>query len=172
MAQIPLSNESFQRIICFYLFECPVRVRKRMPKSERLTSQDKYKFCFRKVSKRGITFEERGLDGAKLNTLRAAMKRATGVTMKAVDSDVFALDAEEYIVIKKNEENTSITEGYFYCIRNAFAHGDFEVENDVYVFRNRPDDTIKGLARLKEKTLLKWIDLVSMTSEELKKVGK
>ena len=107
-----------------------------------------------------------------MNTLRAAMKRVANVTMEAVVGEVVAPEAEEYIVIKKNDQNISITEGYFYCIRNALAHGDFDVEKGVYELRNRSDETIKGLARLKEKTLLKWIELVDMTAEELKQVGR
>ena len=113
------------------------------------------------------------MDGARLNTLRAAMKRVTNVTMETVECDVVAPECVgEYIVIKKNEENTSITEGFFYCIRNALAHGDFDVEKGVYELRNRSGENIKGLERLKEKTLLKWIELVDMTVEELKQAGR
>lgn len=176
MSPIPLTNKAFQRIIQFYLFECPVRtyrrVTKEMPGRTEEQPHPKYNFNFKKVSKRGITFADRGLDGAKLNTLRAAMKRVANVTMEAVVGEVVAPEAEEYIVIKKNDQNISITEGYFYCIRNALAHGDFDVEKGVYELRNRSDETIKGLARLKEKTLLKWIELVDMTAEELKQVGR
>ncbi len=173
MTQIPLTNKAFQRIIQFYLFECPVRTRERIPKKERVEPRDKYKFRFKRVSKRGKTFEERKLDGARLNTLRAAMKRVTNVTMETMERDVVAPECVgEYIVIKKNEENTSITEGLFYCIRNALAHGDFDVEKGVYELRNRSGENIKGLARLKEKTLLKWIELVDMTVEELKQAGR
>lgn len=172
---IPLTNKAFQRIIQFYLFECPVRTRERIPKKDRDPNdpQAKYKFRFKRVAKRGKSFEDRGLDGAKLNTLRAAMKRVSNVKLEAVaENEVTDPGIDEYIIIRRNEENTSITEGYFYCIRNAFAHGNFDVVNGVYYLRNMAGDTIKGLAKLKEETLLAWIELVNMTPEELKQKRK
>lgn len=175
-----MNSRSFQKIIKFYLFECPVRLRKPIPKKDRDSNdpQAKYKFLFKKVSKRGVTFDERGLDGAALNTLRAAMKRATGVTLKAVDdadsvSNIAAdLEGSEYIVIKRNESNFSITEGYFYCIRNAFAHGDFEVVGKEYILKNEDKGCVKGLARLSEKSLLAWIDLVELSVEDIRRAGR
>lgn len=180
MNEIPISDKAFQNIIKFYLLECPVRLRKPMPKELRDPDdpQAKYKFIYKKVSKRGVSFEERGLDGAALNSLRAAMKRVTGVTLKAVDdeesllSTVDSLESNEYIVIKRNEKSCSITEGYFYCIRNAFAHGDFDIAGEEYVLKNEDKGCIKGLARLKEKTLLTWIELVALSAEDIKRAGR
>lgn len=182
MNPIPLSNKNFQKIILFYLFECPVRTYERKKKEERSRSADqphpKYNYNFKKVCKRGITFADRGLDGANLNSLRAAMQRVTGVKLLAVDTveDVIKTAEEtdgEYIIIKKNTENNiSVTEGYFYCIRNAFAHGDFDVNGKTYEFRNETGEKVKGLARLKESSLLRWIELVNMDIEEIKKAGK
>ncbi len=101
------------------------------------------------------------------------MKRVSNVKLEAVaENEVTDPGIDEYIIIRRNEENTSITEGYFYCIRNAFAHGNFDVVNGVYYLRNMAGDTIKGLAKLKEETLLAWIELVNMTPEELKQKRK
>ena len=180
MNEIPLDSQSFQKIIKFYLFECPVRLRKPIPKKDRNLDdpQSKYKYLFKKVSKRGVTFDERGLDGASLNTLRAAMKRVTGVILKAVDDTesvstaVANMEGSEYIVIKRNESSCSITEGYFYCIRNALAHGDFNIVEKVYFLKNEDKGSIKGLARLTEKSLLAWIDLVELNVEEIRSAGR
>lgn len=180
MKPIPLSNRNFQRIIQFYLFETPVRTfTKNKLKFERTTDQPhpKYNYEFKKVSKRGVTFAERGLDGPRLNSLRAAMIRMTGVKLINVLDDVATKvekmdNSSEYIIIKRNDNNVSVTEGYFYCIRNAFAHGDFNVDGKVYFLCNEVGGKVKGIARLNERSLLAWIDLVSMDIENIKKVPK
>lgn len=91
MNPIPLSSKNFQRIIRFYLFESPVRTFERktktVPGSTPEQPHPKYDYTFKKVSKRGITFADRGLDGAKLNSLRAAMQRVSDVKLIAVDTN-------------------------------------------------------------------------------------
>lgn len=179
MNPIP-QTKTFLKIIQFYLLESPVRKRVSIPKADRDPNdpQAKYKCNFKKVSKRGISFEERGLDGAKLNSLRAAMIRVTKVELSAVESanEVIKIADQnknsEFIVIKKNESNSSVTEGYFYCIRNAFAHGGFDVDGDTYYLKNEDRGEIKGLARIREESLLAWIDLVNMDLNEIKKAGR
>ena len=183
MNPIPLSSKNFQRIIQFYLFESPTRTFQRKKKSVIGATPDqphpKYNFIFKNVSKRGKTFAERGLDGSNLNSLRAAMQRVTKVNLVAVDSEKELIDKadsmspnEEYLIIKRNKDNVSVTEGYFYCIRNSFAHGDFDVERKIYILKNEDHDTIKGLARIKESSLLAWIELVNMDIDDIKKAGR
>lgn len=172
-SSIPIQNVNFQKIILFYLFECPVRTvarieRKKPDGGSRVRE-------YKNVSKMGKTFKERGLDGANLHTLRAAMKRVTtDITIKAIQNNVTdddIPDSDEYIIIRKNDESVAVTEGYFYCIRNALAHGDFRIIGDYYYFKNAGRHSMNGIAKLKEKTLLKWIELVDMTVDELKRVG-
>ena len=179
MNPIPISSKSFQKIIQFYLFETPVRTRVSTPKNKRDPNdpQSKYKCSFKKVSKRGITFEDRGLDGPKLNIVRSAMIRVADVKLIVVDNveevvEKAIKEKGEFIVIWRNEGNYSVTEGYYYCIRNAFAHGDFDVDGKVYTLKNEAGGKIKGMARLKESSLLAWIDLVNMDIEEIRKAGK
>ena len=85
MNPIPLSSKNYQRIIQFYLFECPVRTYEKTKKDEPGRTEEqphpKYNYDFKKVSKRGITFADRGLGGAKLNSLCAAMMRVTNVKL-------------------------------------------------------------------------------------------
>ena len=181
MRQIPLTLKGFQAIIKFYLFESPVQTFKKENKTEKgsTTNQPhpKYNYTFRRVSKRGVSFADRGIVGGKLNSFRAAMARVTSVSLIPVDNNVLDKEQEldafsEYIIIKKNENNVSITEGYFYFIRNALAHGDFDVDNKVYRLRNELGGVVRGVARLKESSLLKWIDLFYMNIEDIKKAGK
>ena len=162
------------KIIQFYLLECPVRTFDRVKKEEfSITNEQphpKYNYVFRKVSKKGRTFKDRGLDGARLNTLRAAMKKIAKVKLDSVKTISEKPNGEFIIYI--NNGHVSVTEGYFYFIRNAFAHGEFEVRNNTYYLENHKNQELKGVGVLKETTLLKWMDLVEMTPEQLKNVGK
>ncbi len=178
---IPISKKNFQKIIQFYLFESPVRTFQKKKKDVYGSTPDqphpKYNYTFQKVSKRGMTFAERNLDGARLNSLRAAMFRTTDVKLAVVDekelehkADDFAVN-DEYIIILRNSDRISVTEGIFYCIRNAFAHGDFNVVGNMYYFKNEHNNKIKGLARISERNLLMWIELVNMNIDDIKKAG-
>jgi hypothetical protein len=71
----------------------------------------------------------------------------------------------------RNSDRISVTEGIFYCIRNAFAHGDFNVVGNMYYFKNEHNNKIKGLARISERNLLMWIELVNMNIDDIKKAG-
>lgn len=180
-SEIPLNSRNFQRVIHFYLFECPVRTFNRKKKSKEgiieseVQTHPKYNYHFSRVSNRGVTFANRGLDGAKLNSFRAAMKRVaeTDIILLPV-SEIPTIDTkQEYLFILKNPENVSVTEGYFYCIRNALAHGSFDVtDSKDYIFVNDDKGKLKGMGRVKEKTLLSWIDLFNMDIEDIKKAGK
>ncbi len=184
MNPIPFSSKNFQRIIQFYLFESPTRTYDRVKKAVIGATPDqphpKYDYNFKNVSKRGITFADRGLDGPNLNSLRAAMKRVTKVSLIVVSSEDELLEKansmspnEEYLIITHKENSkVSITEGYFYCIRNSFAHGDFDVERKIYILKNEDHNKIKGLARIKESSLLAWIELVNMDIDDIKKAGR
>ena len=180
-SSIPISNDNFQRILLFYLFECPVKTFNRVKKEKEnpVDSSEqphpKYNYHFKRVSYRGLSFADRGISGGKLNSFRAAMKRVadTNIILRAVDEITDIDSNHEYIIIKRNVGNVSDTEGFFYCIRNAFAHGSFEVsESRVYYFDNYVGDMLKGKAKIREKTLLAWIDLFNSDVEQLKSAGK
>ena len=48
---------------------------------------------------------------------------------------VVAPETEEYIVIKKNDQNISITEGYFYCIRNSIYCFEIKYKRNIRIIR-------------------------------------
>lgn len=154
---IPYKSEKFQRILDFYLFKCPVVINKR------------------KVSQKGETFEKMNITGCKLTSLLKEMKK--GTEYHCVESNQSVEKIFEYT--KKNScfsdnhcniivyiENKEIkkTKTIFYYIRNAFAHGDFSVKNvegqNIYTFRSSKNGTVKGMFRLKESTLILWINLI------------
>lgn len=154
-SQIPYKKNNFQKIIEFYLFECPVRTYKKTKientNETKKRVKPKYKYEYVQVSQRGLSFQKRGLSGPVLNSLRAAMKRAVpGIILSSVNVDPVIPDLDEYIIIRENKNKITITEGFFYCIRNAFAHGAFNVEGTYYYFENRNGkNKLNGIARLK-----------------------
>ena len=180
-SKIPFNSKNFQKILQFYLFECPVETYRHVKKEKEDISErenqinPRYNYHFYRVSHSGVSFADKGLVGSKLNSFRAAMKRVaeTNILLLAVN-EIPKIDyGQEYIVIKKNHDHVSDTNGLFYCIRNAFAHGNFEVtESKEYYFENRDNDKLKGVAKLKEKTLLSWIDLFNLDIDEIKKARK
>ena len=175
---IPINSRNFQKIVCFYLFECPVRTfTKKIQNDAAIESaHSKYDYQFHRVSNRGQSFADRGIQGAKLNSFRAAMKRvaAAEIQLLAVSEIPEVIDDTcEYLIIKANPNNVSNTEGFFYCIRNAFAHGSFNVtESKEYIFENICGDKVRGIGKLKEKTLLAWIELFYSSLEQIKNAGK
>ena len=176
---IPIEKANFQSIIWFYLFECPVRTRKRKKNKLKVQGssipQPKYNYEYVRVCQRGKSFADRGLTGGNLNALRAAMKRVVSseTRVETVEEDVSSYSCSgEHLIVHKNEDNISDTEGLFYCIRNAFAHGSFEVIGDTYYFENYSDGVLVGKGMLKESTLLMWKNLVDMSIEDIKMAGK
>ena len=86
--------------------------------------------------------------------------------------------ADPYFEMVVFKENTAIgkTKSVFYMIRNGFAHGSFSVETAdvgrIYYFESEKDGEIKGQLRLREETLLAWINLVDTPVNELKRKTK
>lgn len=170
-SMIPYKNKNFIKIIDFYLFNCPARHTYR---TNDLTGMKKYNFTFSKVSARGKTFEERGIGGGGLRTLRAAMQRTSyqgalfDLTLdKPEDIEQYSDRNGEICLTVKNNQ-MSQTDAIYYAIRNAFAHGSFSIEKGIYYLENVNKGKVKGRIRLKEETLLKWIELCSLSTEEIR----
>lgn len=174
--EIPLERKNFQKILSFYLFQCPCETQK--------GSKRKGNITYSRVSVRGNTLRQCGWTGGYLKTLFSAMKDTTSKQLtyyhfpgnKDILSEVKSIEGNstlsdpnfEMIVIVKRSDMT-LTSSIFYYIRNALAHGSFMVNGDVYSFESSKDGTIKAAIRLREKTLLKWIKDVSLSPEKLKK---
>lgn len=148
-----LRKKNFQTIIRFYLFECPVQYNNG-----------------KKVSAMGKTFNERRLGNKALNTLKAAMCRCSRVSLSKSNGRLIVPEGYgEYLIIKERSD-ISVVNGYFYAIRNAFAHGMFSLDGEYYLIENWNKGELKAIGRLKEKTLLRWIELCDMDVAELKEV--
>lgn len=172
--KVPLENKNFQRILNFYLFLCPCEIKKGKKDNETY-------LC---VSARVNTLRQRGWTGGHLNTLLAAMKDTTSKQLtyshvptqrdilfeiKSIERNSKLSDPNFEMIVITDRSDMSLTSSIFYYIRNAFAHGSFIVDGDVYSFESSKDGTIKAAMRLRETTLLKWINDISLSPEKLKK---
>lgn len=155
---IPYTNPNFIKIIDFYQHKCPVIHQN----GER-------------VANRGIDFKSKGWNSNLIKTLLCKMKNNNGkpITYHCCEENEKVEDVMRHAEASNNAnfeavifiENKDIykTQTIFYIIRNALAHSSFSVTgrgtNKMYYFESQKGDTIKGQIRIKESTLLYWIDL-------------
>lgn len=178
-SQIPLNRDSFQQIIDFYLFRCPVEIEKGKKKNGTLS--------YEKVSKQAATLRQQGWTGGKVNTLLATMKRTVSghleyhrctakdcVATKCleIERNSALSDSEFELVIITERNDMNLTSAVFYYIRNAFAHGSFSVigtgASTTYYLESAKDGAVKARIRLREQTLLKWIKDFNLSPQALK----
>lgn len=176
---IPYNDPNFQKIIEFYLFQCPCEIEKKKNKKKE----------FIRVSNRGITLRKQGWTNGYLNTLVASMKHTTSEfleyhhlkTDKDVDSEARRIennsslsDIHFEMIIMTERSDMNKTSAIFYYIRNALAHGSFSTIFDngrtVYYFESKKVNTVRARIRLREETLLKWIKDFSLSPKKLKKI--
>lgn len=176
--EIPIQNGNFQKIVDFYLFNCPSTITRRKGKTKK-----RYP-----VSQRAFSLEKYGWNGKLLQTLLATMKHpASGHLVYQTFKSNEDIEAETTNILRNStladphfemilmQERTDMnkTSSIFYYIRNAFAHGSFSVvgkgENKTYYFESSRDEKIKARIRLREQTLLNWIQDVQLSPDALRK---
>ena len=149
-----ISNKNLQQIINFYLFECPVP----------------------ETTFRGKVFKEFGFEGSKaFGRLKDEMLKAATDSLsnnyipckKSTLNESFkkietVSPPDEYCVFLENSKK-SVMQSLFSAIRNALAHGSFNVKSydgiRIYFFVNYYGYK-KAQIVLQEKTLLAWISLI------------
>ncbi len=173
----PSDNQNFIKIIDFYLFNCPVLI---------ITTKKDGAKNFEQVSKRAISFEDRDWIGGNITTLYSEITR--NITTECVSNDDSVEETRLHIeekttlndpyfdmIVYKKDWRINKTKSVFYSIRNSLAHGAFSVidnsANPVYFFENEKNG-IKAQIRLKESTLLKWIDLFNSSAYEIRRKRK
>lgn len=154
-----LSNRNLQRILDFYLMNCPVPGR----------------------SARGKTFREYGFVGtSSFSKLKRALLNASNGNLRknyhpAKKEDLERRYTEVNTVSPPNEYcvflvSESVMESLFAAIRNAFAHGSFNVKTysgtRIYFLVNYKKYK-KAQIVLQETTLLRWIDIIEAGSSSL-----
>lgn len=174
--KIPLDDANFQKIIDFYLFNCPVIYRQKKGNV----------ISYKPVSERSKTFMDQGWVNYMIPTLLSEMKRASNKLkyhiLKKDDKPNDILDGyikeDEHneIVMFSKRDDMGDTYAIFYGIRNAFAHGSFSVikcnEEMIYFLQSKKEKGIKTIMKLNEKTLLKWIELFNSTVDDLKAIKR
>lgn len=176
---VPLGDSNFQKIIDFYLFNCPCETEK--------GSKNKGTKTYTKVSKRAKTLRAQGWTGGALNTLLAAMKHTTSghleynifdnktdIKEKVSKIEKYSTLSDKHfeLIAMADRSDMSKTSAIFYYIRNAFAHGSFSVikneSKTIYYLESAKDDTVKAQIRLREETLLEWIKDFKVSPKVLK----
>lgn len=155
----PITDKNFQKILMFFLFECPTP----------------------NTSVRAKDFSQLGWKGASqfsnlkkrlLESATKSLRKHYYPCKKDELDDKFKLVSsvipiEEYCVFLKHDEKT-VMQSLFSAIRNAFAHGSFAIQTykdesgckvRIYFFCNY-NEYLKAELILQEQTLLNWIDII------------
>lgn len=177
--QLPMGDPAFQRIISFYLLQCPVVYPEKKDEAGRK----------KRVSQLGKTMQDYGwhastmqkltyyfrkqFDSHKLNQKEDVLR-----TYKTASTNSNNMHHVQFAFFKLNgkmPESASV----LYYIRCALAHGAFERKSlnkrIVYLFESRNDKELKGIIQLNESTLLNWIDYIQAgpkKSEDLQAAKK
>jgi hypothetical protein len=153
-SSVPLTNRNLQKIINFYLFECPVP-----GKSVRGKKFEDYGI---KKSSAFSTLKKKMLDNAT-PSLNSHYRPCAKADLKSTFDEMKDVHPpEEYCVFLKYDEKT-VMQSLYSAIRNALAHGSFSIrrysKTKIYFFANY-DGYLKAEIVLHERTLLNWIDCI------------
>lgn len=180
---IPWNDSNFLKIVDFYLFNCPCETEKGSKKNG--TKE------YIKVSKRATTLRSQGWTGGYLNTLLASMKHTAcgrleyhtfntsadiSAEVRRIEKDGSIADRNFEMVAMSERSDMNKTSSIYYYIRNALAHGSFSLITDkgncIYYFESARDGDIKAQIRLREETLLQWINDFALSPKMLKQTLK
>lgn len=158
---IPVGDRNFQKILTFYLFECPVTIGKAG------------------VSVRGISLERCGWRGRTLTSLLSRMKQTAsghlsylavpasadvGEAVRNEEAASTLSDPHFELIAFREDTRLGKTKTILYMIRNALAHGSFHVartdRGSVYWFDSSKGGHVRARIRLREETLLAWMELI------------
>lgn len=151
---IPMSNKNLQRIIKFYLFECPVK-----GKSVRGKKFEDYGIT---KSPAFSALKKSMMENATLSLRKNYKPFVKGDLQVSFDEMEKTSPTDEYCVFLKYDEK-NVMQSLFSAIRNAFAHGSFCIKRysgtPIYFLVNY-DGYLKAQIVLHESTLLSWIDCI------------
>ena len=150
-----LKDIKLQKIIDFYLFNCPVSgksVRGQSFKDFGWIGSSAFSKLKSKLLKSSTDSLKNNYFPCKKDELSTCYKNVATVT-----------PTNEYCVFLKHDEK-QVMQSLFSAIRNSFAHGSFNVKTykkqRVYFFANF-DGYLKAELILQEQTLLSWIDIIT-----------
>ena len=137
------------------------------------------------MSKKGVSFKERGIRSSLLNTVRAQMKQILpnkGCYIKLntncdIAQAVYATrmlgtkDENFNLIVFRERSDMSDPEAIYYYIRNAFAHGLFEVRStqhgNVYLLESAKKRNVNARMRLNETAMMELARIMDLTSGDL-----
>lgn len=188
---IPMTNRQFQSIVKGFIFDCPCC--NRHPKTIGVIPGGKKRkqLVYVPVSARAESFKSRGITGHLLTTILAQIRKPLTknnayVALQPSEDIILAADRLilnssqsddmfEMMVFHKRTDMPD-AEAIYYYIRNAFAHGSFEIINcgsdTVYLIESSKEGSPKALMRLNENSLLRYLELKDMTSSEIKELQR
>lgn len=165
-------GDDFFKIIDALVFNCPSSIR----------NGSRYK----NVSARKCSFRERGVQKELLTILlreiksplmknKAYQKIGSSDSVEEAVSDILKnselSDSNFEIIVFQKRREMSDVENIYYCIRNAFAQGSFEVTEDkIYKLECKKGERIKAQMRLKESTLMQYAKLARMKPNQIRKL--
>ena len=184
---IPTTDPIFQDIVCGLVFNCPSSTEHKVKVGVNEQGKARYKSTYKSVSAREVSFRRRGISKSLFVTILAQIRRPlnakkTYALIQPSESVEFTVDSImsttsmgdpffELIVFQKRND-MSDTEAFYYYLRNAFAHGLFEVVptngGKVYLLESSKNGAIKAQMRLKENSLMEYIRLASLSVAEIK----
>lgn len=183
----PMANKQFQSIVKGFVFECPCGNRVTTVIGLKSDGKKKKQLVYNPVSARAVTFKNRGITGNLLTTILAQIRKPLArnnsyaalqpsedvalVSDNLIRNSAQSNNLFEMMVFHKRTDMPDV-EAIYYYIRNAFAHGSFEVINrgadTVYLLESSKGNKSKARMRLNEKTLLRYLELKDMTNSEVK----
>ena len=189
---IPYENNALIDVIDFFVFHCPASVRSRVKNGTCPNGNEKKVIVYKDVSARGCSFHRRGISGSLLLTVLAEIRKPVvkNGLYQIVKTDVDVSDTVSSLIKNKagNDPMPDLivfhtrtdmpdSEAVFYYIRNALAHGSFEIIKDIhekaiYKFECKKDNIIKAQMQLKENTLLRIKKIASMRPQDIRTIQR
>lgn len=153
----PISyTNNFKKILTYYLFECPIE----------------------STSARGTLLLEYGWKGSSRLSMLARLMQAIAeiddsdwVTClrNEVEAKAIHFSSEQIHIVCNNDKGKA--KSVIYAVRNAFAHGSFNVKKVagkiVYILENHNKGTLSAEITVTEDTLLNWIKLFKTKPQHL-----
>ena len=186
--KIPTNNKRFMTIFTFFILDCP---------SSRKTGGSKNRdgsrqpIHYTNVSSRASSFRVRGINKDLLSTIIAEIRRpmakkgcyaaltaseSVEENVRLIRSNSMLSDGDFELMVFRKRSDMSDAEAVYYYIRNAFAHGSFDVQSirgsHVYRLESKRRDDICAQMRLKEQTLLSYIELASLKPGDIRSIRK
>lgn len=141
--------------------------------------------AFKNVSVRDCSFRDRGIEKGLVLTILSQIRKITPDTFfmltenGSVEEKVEEIEKSRgdcELMVFKQQDRMSDTCSIYYYIRNAFAHGSFEIRQsgrrEMYLLESAKDMNVKCRIRLSKQNLKKIMLYALMTPQEILNLRK